>query len=262
MFCPRCGDELVPQNGELTCLRGDMALSRHIEKILTERYSRHVPSPDAGTVSSDPGWYCPGCGVPLDADLRCAECQHSLQDLQHHLIELHPHKEVSRTPDTNEDTVRFEIPEPRYTLFNSQREDLPEVIVVNETLLSFQWTQVFQWHLHLRIEVEKVAERGMPTAEESSVLFEVGDRIEQVVMDGRTEKGASNALFLARSTWNGLRELHFRIHDPELTEQALKDLIASGSHRRQWHYQMTDDPDWTEASRIFQLFPTANGLDG
>lgn len=263
MFCPKCGAEFVRREGELTCVRGDMPLSRYLEKLLTERYSRHVPSPHAGKPSSQPHrWYCPGCGIPIGADLQCMECQQSLEDLLYQLVEFHPHRAVSGTAPLDQETIRIEIPEPRYTLFNAQREGLPQVIVVNEMLLSFQWTHVFRWHLRVCIEAEDLVEQGMPSSEESGLLFAVGDEIETVVLEGRTEQGAGNALFLARSTWNGFRELYFQIHDPEVTDRALTDLIASGGHRREWHYRLTDDPDWTEASHIFQLFPSANGLDG
>ncbi|MBV8804353.1 MAG: DUF695 domain-containing protein [Sinobacteraceae bacterium] len=162
----------------------------------------------------------------------------------------------------DEDTAKIEIPEPSYTLFNAQREGLPQVFVVNEALLSFQWNRLFSWHLRVCIEAEDLSEEGMPTSRESSLLFEVGDQIEKLVLEGRTAQGAENALFLARSTWNGFRDLYFQIHDADVTDQALKDLIASRSHRREWHYRMTEDPEWSEAAHIFQLFPSTNGLDG
>jgi hypothetical protein len=45
----------------------------------------------------------------------------------------------------------------------------------------------------------------MPTPEESVILFEVGDELEQSVLAGLTANGARNSLFLARSTWNTYR---------------------------------------------------------
>ena len=67
----------------------------------------------------------------------------------------------------DEDSVKIEIPEPSYTLFNAQRDGLPQVVVVNEALLSFQWTRLFSWHLRVCIEAEDLGEQGMPTAQES-----------------------------------------------------------------------------------------------
>lgn len=93
MFCPKCGSELVYQDGELTCIAGDMRLSRYMEQTITERYGRHKPPghPAEASTDRDP-WYCPGCGIPLGQDLVCPSCHVSLADLQHHLVELHPHK--------------------------------------------------------------------------------------------------------------------------------------------------------------------------
>jgi hypothetical protein len=156
---------------------------------------------------------------------------------------------------------RIDLPEDHYTLFNATRDDLPEIIVVNDALLAFPHTDVFPWHLRVRLDAKVLAENGMPTPEESQRLFEVGDRIEEIVLGGRTSFGARNALFLARSTWNELRELYYCVHDPEITHAALQALIESGHHERHWEYKMNHDPQWNEAGWIFRLFPLANGQD-
>ena len=150
--------------------------------------------------------------------------------------------------------VRVVAPEPHYTLFDSNRDDLPEVIVVNDALLSFRYTNVFQWHLEVNIQAEELADKGMPTPEESKVLFELGDRIESAV-EGK------NALFLARSTWNGLRQLSFRVHDPESANDTLQAILADKPNTRFWEFRMRHDPEWHEAGYIFKLFPLAKGSD-
>jgi hypothetical protein len=117
------------------------------------------------------------------------------------------------------DTVRILIPEPHYTLFNTTRSDLPEVIVVNDALLTFVHTDIFPWHLEVTIDAVSLAENGMPTPDESAILFELGDAIEEALV-------GYNALFLARSTWNGFRQLSFRVHDPEVAHNLLQRLTA------------------------------------
>ena len=150
--------------------------------------------------------------------------------------------------------VPIVLPEPNYTLFDSNRNDFPEVIVVNEALLAFQHPEIFPWHLEVNIQAEELAEKGMPTPEESKLLFEIGDKIESAI-------GGKNALFLARSTWNGLRQLSFRVHDPELANDTLQSLLADKPHTRFWEFRMHHDPEWQEAGCIFKLFPLANGTD-
>jgi hypothetical protein len=109
MFCPKCGDEFVRQNGELFCLNGDMGLAQDIERILVERFSAHEPSPKRNefapvtiqmypsSVSRGPRyhplypWFCPGCGIILGEKMRCPECGVSIGDLPVPLTERHPH---------------------------------------------------------------------------------------------------------------------------------------------------------------------------
>ena len=150
--------------------------------------------------------------------------------------------------------VRVVIPEPHYTLFDSNRNDLPEVIVVNDALLSFLHTEVFPWHLEVNIQAEDLAEKGMPTLEESKLLFEIGNNIESAI-EGK------NALFLARSTWDGIRQLSFRVHDPEVANDTLQSILAVKPQTRFWEFRMHLDPEWLEAGYIFKLFPLANGAD-
>ena len=94
MFCPKCAAILVCQGDELTCIAGDMGLSRNVENILIERYGSHTPSPTKN--KEEPGrfpWFCPGCGVLLNSEMVCPECHISLKDLQFQLVEIHPHKD-------------------------------------------------------------------------------------------------------------------------------------------------------------------------
>lgn len=153
-----------------------------------------------------------------------------------------------------ETSVRIVLPEPHYTLFNTQRSGQPEVICVNDALLAFEHAQVFPWHLEVTIHARELGENGMPTPEESEALTALGDRIETLI-EGR------NALFLARSTWNGLRQLLFQVHDPEIADAALRTLLDSGPQPRPWEYRMHADPEWTEAGHVFKLFPLASGHD-
>lgn len=152
------------------------------------------------------------------------------------------------------DTVKIDIPEPHYTLFNATRADLPEVVVVNDALLSFAHTSIFPWHLEVTIDAEALSENGMPTPDESATLFEVGDVLESAIV-------GYNAIFLARSTWNGFRQLSFRVHDPEVANDLLQRLIAVEPPLRQWDYRMEHDPEWLQAGYLFKLFPLASGTN-
>lgn len=158
-------------------------------------------------------------------------------------------------------TATIKIPEPHYTLFNATRSGLPEVIVVNDALLSFPHSDIFAWHLCVTLEAKELIENGMPSPDESALLFEIGDEIEQVILAGRTENNGENALFLARSTWNEHRELLFQVHNPEIAHSVLQSLLNSRQWQREWEYRMEQDSEWSSAAYVFQLFPRANGSD-
>jgi hypothetical protein len=156
-------------------------------------------------------------------------------------------------------TARIEPPEPVFTLFDSSRKDLPEVVFVNEALLSFEHLEIFPWHLSVEIDYTEFAEKGMPAPEEGELLNRICDQIEPAVLDTRTNLDAVNALFLARSTWDGIRELAFQIHDPDVTHQSLQKLLKSREWERYWQYEMRHDPTWQEAAYFFKLFSLADG---
>jgi Family of unknown function (DUF695) len=160
-----------------------------------------------------------------------------------------------------ENEVRIVVPETHYTLFDTSRNGLPEVIVVNDALLAFPHIEIFPWYLKVTIEARDLVEDGMPSEGESQLLFEIGDAIEEAIVGGQTEHGGQNALFLARSTWNALRELRYQVHNPKITDNALKQLLAGKEWQRPWAYEMKADEEWVHAGFVFQLFPQARGRD-
>lgn len=101
MFCPKCNDELIKVKEELTCLRGQMGLSNHLEQGLTECFVLKNRKPKEFKFSFLVGgkWFCPGCGVLTieeDGFVRCPQCDFSLNEFIHELVELHPHLKVRK----------------------------------------------------------------------------------------------------------------------------------------------------------------------
>ncbi len=162
---------------------------------------------------------------------------------------------------SNKAVVNVVVPEADFTLFNATRSGKAEVVVVNGALLAFQHLDVFPWHLCVTLEAKDLVDNGMPSPAESETLFRIGDMIEELVLQSRTQHNAPNALFIARSTWDGQRELLFQVHDPEIAHQALQELLASRTWERTWHYRMQEDPEWSNAAYAFTLFPQAQGHD-
>lgn len=157
-------------------------------------------------------------------------------------------------------TVSIEPPEPEFTLFSTSRDGLPEVAIVNRALLGFRHNEIFPWHLSVTIAYAEFADNEMPTPRESEVLNQTCDRIEAVAAAARTESGAVNCLFVARSTWGGTREILWQVHDPDSIHGALQDLLGE-DWPLAWSYRMDHDPQWAGALSYLRLFAGPEGRD-
>jgi hypothetical protein len=131
-----------------------------------------------------------------------------------------------------------EAVKPYYTLINTSRGDDPAVVVVNSALRQFRERERFPWNLRIEIQCRDLLKKGMPTREESLVLQELEESISDAL------QLQDNAIFAARITCAGRRELLFRIHDPELANDQLQKLTNNQNPRREWEYKMEEDHDW------------------
>jgi ssDNA-binding Zn-finger/Zn-ribbon topoisomerase 1 len=110
MFCPKCGIQLRVQlsahgRRELCCLPGNMCLSQDLQARFEQRYGAAAADsarPTRSSVLVPPQvygslhWYCPGDGIPLNAELECPQCGKHLRDMVYDLVELHPHRPVTQ----------------------------------------------------------------------------------------------------------------------------------------------------------------------
>jgi uncharacterized Zn finger protein (UPF0148 family) len=98
MYCPKCSELLQNIDGELTCVSGDMALSKRMENDLYECFVSCSREPREREFEFVWGgtWFCPGCGDQMiegaKGAVRCPSCQRNLAEFIYHLVELHPHK--------------------------------------------------------------------------------------------------------------------------------------------------------------------------
>jgi hypothetical protein len=139
------------------------------------------------------------------------------------------------------------VPMPYYSLINTSKGNDPAVVVVNTALRHFEHRDAFPWHLRLTIECKLVANNGMPTSEEISVLERFEDEISADLQ--RDE----NATFLARITCRGEREIIYRVRDPELANDTLHSRLEEPTDTREWDYRMEHDSGWDLAQPELQL---------
>ena len=144
---------------------------------------------------------------------------------------------------------------PNYTLINTSRGSDPAVVVVNSALRRFDARDSFSWHLTVTIDCKALGAKGMPTANEVNVLNRLEDRLSLSV------EAEGNAVFLARVTCRGKRELIYRVHDPEKANNLLQELISTPTQLREWEYRMEQDLGWDLARRELTLLEKDTGYN-
>lgn len=130
------------------------------------------------------------------------------------------------------------VPPPHYTLIETSKGEDPAIVVVNSALRRFDERARFPWHLSVLIDCKQLAQHGMPTTEENEALYQVEDEISKLILERQ------NALFLARITCRGQRELVFRVNDPEIADQMLRQSLSATTPIREWEYRMEHDGAW------------------
>lgn len=141
---------------------------------------------------------------------------------------------------------RIVIPDEVFALMEWQKEGLPAIGVINQSLASFEPRLVFPWHLSIIVEFAAQAANGMPTSEERETVDQFGDELNQNL------KVNGNALFLARITWNGTRQFLYRVHNPEIANGFLMDLIDNNQEIRPFEFRMEPDHGWNMAKWYLQ----------
>lgn len=123
---------------------------------------------------------------------------------------------------------------------------MPGVAFLNFALRSFEPKVVFGWHCSIMVECDLLADQGMPTRAEQGVLQGFQDRLAPHIAGANPKK--PNALYLGRITWNGTRELLYRVWQPEPVHEFLQGLIETENHPRHFDYRLDPDPEWKLAA--------------
>ena len=140
---------------------------------------------------------------------------------------------------------RVSVPDESYVIVDTKREGLPSVVVVNAALVGFEPKVVFNYHLSIIIDFKDLVDNGMPSVAEREI---VDPFVDQLDLHVKGDARKPNALFLARVTWNGTRQLLYRVHDPEVVQKYLQNLIENKAHPREFDYRLDPDPTWELSS--------------
>ena len=141
---------------------------------------------------------------------------------------------------------RVIIPDEDYQIVKFRQDDLPGVAVINRALREFEPKVVFSWHLSVMIQFVDLIEQGMPSQADRDLVDPFGDMLDARFKGDSPEK--PNALFLARITWKGSRELIYRVFDPEPADAVLREVIEKKTYPREFDYRINNDAGWKLAS--------------
>jgi hypothetical protein len=148
-------------------------------------------------------------------------------------------------PASEAKAYRVVIPDEQGKVVRFDEAGMPGLAVINSALRAFEPKLVFAWHLSLTLRFSDLIANGMPSREERAVTEPFEDMLEARFKGDEREK--PNAVFLARITWNGTRELVYRVYNPEPIDALLKQIISAKSHPRDFDYRLAHDPEWKRA---------------
>ncbi|WKK82943.1 DUF695 domain-containing protein [Marivirga arenosa] len=138
--------------------------------------------------------------------------------------------------------VRVSFPEEVFSTIEFNKDDLPGIGIITSSLKDFEHKHIFPWHLSIVLQYNELIENGMPSIQEREETDTFCEHLEELLKGENQDK--PNGLFIGRFTWNGTREMIWKIHDPEIADKELKQIIDSGSHPRPFDYRMEEDPEW------------------
>jgi hypothetical protein len=146
----------------------------------------------------------------------------------------------------NSGKIQIQLPQEAYELIELQGSGLSAICLVNKGLLEFQRNQknkaVFGWQLRITVDLKQYAPNGLATDSERKILDAFFQQMDAPI------KGNHNALWLGRVTWNKTQELIWRVHNPQVANDIIMDLIETEKHERPFDYSIDPDEKWEKAA--------------
>jgi len=145
--------------------------------------------------------------------------------------------------------VNITIPDESYTVVQYQNNGLPAIATINEPILKFEAKEVFSYELFITIDFKEPNNVGMPSEKESKEIDDFVDVLESKLV-GFLNK--PNVLIVAWVSWDGKRDLFFRVHDPEIAHKYLQSIIETEGIPK-FDYIMRPDKKWKSIKWISKL---------
>ena len=138
-----------------------------------------------------------------------------------------------------------EFPKENISLMEGKIENLPNLLVLNQALKFYEFTEKYPYLLQLTLTLKFIGENGLPNGN-TDELYLIEDIIYQEIY--KSQKGH----FLATETYNGKRDLFYYADSNESIGNALNRLPKE-YESCEVHYSVDYDPFWVRVDRYREL---------
>jgi len=128
-----------------------------------------------------------------------------------------------------------------YTVVPFKRNNMPGISTINQNAFVHANTSKYPWHLSILIQMSDLINNGMPSRAENNLLYKIEDNL--AVNLNKND----DSIFVSRDTYNGYRQLIFRVREPEAANIYLQSIISKKLYKREFKFKMSNDPQWEKA---------------
>ncbi len=137
------------------------------------------------------------------------------------------------------------LPPENLTTLEGLIDGMDAVLVQNHALKNYRARDRFPWFLYLRIFYRDKLPNKLPAPAEQKIIDQFEDELAAEI------KRSENAVFIGKTTWNGVREIVFQVKDPERVNNYLTEIIEQETEIRGFDFEMKKDPAWENAGHFF-----------
>lgn len=123
------------------------------------------------------------------------------------------------------------------------------VCLVNESLNNFEYKKVFPWNLTVRLNYDNADSNGLPTDEQLALIENYRKYLEHKF--NKEEKPI--ALYVGNISVDREADLIWRVHNPDVIDEILKQEISGKSNKFEFGYFMKYDIEWLEVEALIKL---------
>ena len=153
-------------------------------------------------------------------------------------------------PSKRTQEPQITLPEESLSIVTYEIDSLPAVAVIDAALTDFEYKKSFEWHCSLIIECKELVENGMPSPAEMEVLNAFEDELSKGLAG---EGELPNALFFARITHNGTRQLIWKVSNPKQAYDYLASVMKEDQYPRNFEFVIERDIDWKMTENLSEM---------